>query len=449
MKGRIFIGWNADSTLAEAVAKQLGTVGFGAIVGGNKTDDGNYAPAVSETILKQMQTCAGAIMLFSKRKESVNGETVFTHLSPNMLYELGYLTGSLKPRRVFSFYIDGARQYEPSDLNGTWDRELFSEGKTVEQQAEEIVDAFLDAQYDAINENKMRLVSDISRLRAILSAHIQCPTYYDSEIAEFIMLYCQSAYMFDDMDNAEAFLKDLLKHVQQNKNCLYAINSSFGYFKACASLVETDFCGLQLPKKVYEELNYSFSHYAKKVEKLDDKDPFKYIFLMTTYDYISFINMMHYGAEKQVNVPAQVLESREKAALQSIYYAQKYRELNPAKNNELSYLYESYTYRNLALFYRSVERFDEAQRCFEKSIETRRQLYDYFDLRQLNKNIFDQIKMEYYLSLKDNILDVDEDTRFERVMELRRYIDYTENVSWNRSYLVSEIKNVIKQIEED
>jgi hypothetical protein len=92
-------------------------------------------------------------------------------------------------------------------------------------------------------------------------------------------------------------------------------------------------------------------------------------------------------------------------------------------------------------------RYEEAQRRFEESIDTRKKLYNYFQLnKQLNKTIADQIKMEYYLSLKDNLKDVDPVTQRRRIRELEDYIEEVSEAAFNRQHLISDIERVLNEV---
>ena len=66
--------------------------------------------------------------------------------------------------------------------------------------------------------------------------------------------------------------------------------------------------------------------------------------------------------------------------------------------------------------------------------------------KQLNKTITEQIKMEYYLSLKDNLKDVDSATQRRRIRELKDYIEEINEVAFNRKHLISDIERVLNEV---
>ncbi len=452
MKGNVFIGWNISSVLATHVKEQLKRHGYNAIVGGKENDEVEHG--VGATIIAQMKKCSSAIMLFSARPiptecPACGAEAHTEILSGNMLYELGYLTGSLKIKRVLTVYIDRAAQLAPSDLQGGWDFRISSDDgrKPPEELAQEIVAFFLAEQKDCLNENKMEMITDVSNLRAILIGHMSNPVYYETEIATIVMLFCQSAYMVGDMENSEKVLRELLHSGIKNECCLLAIGSSFDYFDACRALTKNEYDNMYLPKRDYKRLLANFSEYVEEAEtSLDEDDPFRDLFLMITYDYLTFINMMHYSDVPPEELDEDVLLFRERCAKRSIHHSTRYRAQDPQRNAQLCALYESYTYRNLALFYRSMKRYEEANEYFERSISSRRELYLYFKKRDLNQSVFDQVNMEYHLSLIDNIFDTDDAERAKRKRELRDYVEDANEAAYNRRYLIDKISSVLEQL---
>ncbi len=449
MRGKVFIGWTMSETLAICVKNELRKHDFYGICGGREGSNEILA-GIGATVVNQMNKCSSAIMLFSKRDEQirdVNGNMVLTKtLSPNMLYELGYLSGSLNLKRVMGVYLDGAEDLVPTDIKGGWQETISTDGKTNEEIAKEIVDKFLKGQFNLVNGNKMDLMTDISKLRTIIKDHIKKPMYYDDEIAYIVLLLCQASYMHDERPTDKSLIEELYNADISDKKCLLAINSTIDYFFACDSLVEIEFNGgMQLPPKAYKKLKKNLLEYVDEAEELEDGQ-FKYMFLMIAYDYLTFINMMYYAGVDKEDLDDEIIEFREEMALKSIEYARKFIDYDEKDNFEIAQLYLSYTFRNLAIFYRNMGWHDKAQERFEESISARKSLYKYFGLKNLNKSINEQIKMEYYLSLKDNLPDVNDDLKRKRIRELKEYIEEVNEVAFNRKHLTSEIERVLLEV---
>ncbi len=450
MKGKVFIGWTMSEALAICVKNELRKHDFYGICGGREGSNEILA-GIGATVVNQMNKCSSAIMLFSKRNEQITddkGNVIITQtLSPNMLYELGYLSGSLNLKRVMGVYIDGAEDLVPTDIKGGWQETIRSDGRSNEEIATEIVAKFMQGQCNLITGNKMDLMTDISRLRTVIKEHITKPYYYDDEIAYLVLLLCQASYMHDEMPTDKSLIEELYNADITDKKCLLAINSSIDYFYACDSLVEIEFKeGMQLPSKAYKRLKKNLLEYVDEAEDMEDCQ-FKFMFLMIAYDYLTFINMMYYAGVDPKDINEEILEFREEMAVKSIHYAEKFIECDERDNLQIAHLYMSYTYRNLAIFYRSIGKSEKAQEQFEQSINVRKQLYKYFGLKNLNKSINEQIKMEYYLSLKDNLPDVDDELKRKRIRELKEYIEEVNEVAFNRKHLTSEIERVLNEVQ--
>ncbi len=133
MKGNVFIGWATSEALAICVKNELRKHNFYGICGGREGSNEILA-GIGATVVIQMNKCSSAIMLFSKRNEQITdekGNVIITQtLSPNMLYELGYLSGSLNLKRVTGVYIDGAEDLVPTDIKGGWQETIKSDGNS-------------------------------------------------------------------------------------------------------------------------------------------------------------------------------------------------------------------------------------------------------------------------------------------------------------------------------
>ncbi|HBK01682.1 MAG TPA: hypothetical protein DDY77_01440, partial [Clostridiales bacterium] len=358
---------------------------------------------------------------------------------------LGFLVGSLKIKRVFTVYIDGAEATAPSDLKGMWDVSVFSEGKTTDELAAEIVDLFIHEQTDELNENKIELVTDISRLRGLIEAHRANPVHFESEIAELILLYCQSTYMFGVMGKGKKLLTEILNSGEvRDDRVILAINSSLCYYEICENLQQDKDGTLYLPKEAYEGIKTKLLSQIETVEKLGDGE-FKRMFLMLNYDYVTFANMMYYlcaGAEGD-------LEFRDFCVEKCIETCEKFRSFDPDKNDQLAALYESYGYRNAALYFIKTDRKEKAMDAFDKSRAARYKLFRYFRNKDMDKNIFEQIKMEYYLALTDDLDLVYGVEKKRRLRELEDYLEDAYSASLDKNYLVRKIEKILNSVSND
>ncbi len=435
--------------LAFKVKEKLKKYDFNGVVGG-KSSGNSVEHGVGATIISQMRTCCSAIMLFSARPievsvEGCENKGVFESLSPNMLFELGFLIGSLRKNRVFTVYLDNAVNLVPSDLKGMWDLEISTKGKSLDEVADEIVNIFVSEQTDDIGKNKTFLMTDLYWLKSTILDHIESPIYYHTEMAQLVLTYCQATYMFNDMDNACEVLKEVLHSGIENEMLLLALNASIDYYTVCEHLENDEDTGkMYLPRKYYTKALGNFQRYIEDALELPDCE-FKSFFLMVVYDYFTFINMMYY---QEPDFDEETMQFRENSALKSIKYAEEFRNYNNKENDEIAFLYEAYTYRNIALFYRMHNLNEKAQQAFEDSKVCRYKLFKFFLNNDLDSNITEQIKMEYYLGLSDNLEEVDPLEQRKRIREIEIYLQEAKNISYDRDFLnrmIEDKLNLVKQ----
>lgn len=447
MRGNVFIGGSGNVDLAKKITVLLAKSGYNGILSGSLEETGTRGGGAA--VIAQMRGCCAAIMLFASQPEvacECGGASSTKILSANMLFELGYLVGSLRIKRVFTVYLDDSEESAPSDLRGIWGVSVSSKGKTLDELASEIVELFLFEQREEIVENKMELATDISRLRGKIIEHTENPVYYESEIAQLILLYCQSSYMFGVMDKAEELFREIL-HSGRNhdESVILSINSSLCYFEICKKLEsdgEGESATLSLPYRAYRGIRSKLLGYIEDVEKFAD-GAFKRMFLVVVYDYLTFANMMYYqGAGINED-----LEFRETCVIRCGETCESLRELDPEKNDQIAALYEAYGYRNGALFYRSINKPELAREAFEKSKNARYKLLKFFRNKDMDKNLFEQIKMEYYLALTDDLSDVDETEKKKRMRELDDYVTEQHEAAFDRNFLVNRIERVINEEE--
>ncbi len=445
MKGKVFIGWSSDNSLALKVKAELKKSGYNGVVGGKA--ESSLEHGVGDTIIKQMRSCSAAIMLFTSRPDLRSvcnkcGKTLGGKiLSGNMLFELGFLTGSLKPNRVFIVYMDDAAKCAPSDLKGAWDLQITKGCKTEEELAAEIVELFLKEQANGLVEAKIDLVADYSRLKNLIADHIVSPVYYENEMSQIIMMYSRAAYLNDNCASAADYLDEVLhSDIDDDEGMLLAINSALVYLKAICELEKDDDGKVCLPYKLYKKYSNDLKSYLEDADSLPKGDGCRLMLEMTVRSTLCFLDMTYYANMEDDETE---FELQEEDCLGAIDAALEFERADEERNELFGVLYESYAYRNLALLYKRYRRFEEAEDAFEKSRAARYKILKYYRNRDLDKTILSKAQSEYYLSLTDNIDMVDEGERKKRLRELKDYIEEEKELSYNRAYLVRKIEKIL------
>jgi len=116
------------------VSAQLTAFGFIGIVGGGTPTD-TY---IVTQIFSQINQCTRTIILVQNTHQELPG--VFNN---NLMFEWGYLTAKLGPRKLHIFLIGESTKSLPSDLSGVWASEIKNVDKTLDQIAQEVTVMFL------------------------------------------------------------------------------------------------------------------------------------------------------------------------------------------------------------------------------------------------------------------------------------------------------------------
>lgn len=449
-KGNVFIAWSGDDFLASAVKKELGDRGYQGIVGGKRENIIN--PTVNATIIEQMKKCSSAIMLFTRR-QTVRNRTKFDFLSNNMVFEFGYLLGTLKFKRILLVYIGVKKSVIPSDLTGVWaqvvddvvlDEENLHDQMFNDNLAKKIVDYYLENQLFIEQYDKLDLISENEKLRYMIEQHKDSPVYYHYEMAQFILLYGHSAYIYDNVESARQLLESVRTVYKSQEVLNSAISLCIKYFELLDNLSDSGKGRmLSLPKRIYEAFKRSVLGLITKVSDMTEvPESFRFLFLAMAYEYLTFANMMRYGDE----VPNDGLFLfREECCERCLEYCGKLTVLDEEHNGNFVRLFQAYVTRNKALLYRNMKRagYDG---LFEESIRLRKELDQHYKgLETFNRHFINNISLEYYLALSDNLEEKSGKEKTERLEALGEYLEYVNSNTFNRLYHIGTIESKIRE----
>lgn len=442
-KGNVFIGWSKNHSLAGVLKEKLSSYGFYGIVGG-KTES-TIDPGVGVTVINQMKKCSSAIMLFSPVSTGPGNV-----LSGNMLFELGYLFGTLRLNKVLIVYLDVPMNSIPSDLHGMWDVQIGTAGKSEAEIADEIVRQFMVDEDSFLDMDKLDLLSEIERIHYLIENHIRSPICYHDEMAQIVLLYGQAAYIFDDFTSAKQILIKLLQQNIPNDELQFAVLHCLNYFELTQNMQDGNRKDgkLFLSQRDYEKFRDATMEMIAEVEEFPaSANAFKYMFLTMSYEYLTFANMMYCAGLSREEIGDDLIVYRKDCAEKCLLYCQAMIDHDPDRNRKLGYLFQAYVYRNMAFFHQFLGEadFDE---LFERSIAVRKILYRQYHFSQTTaKHFVNHIRMEYFLALSDNLAFKTEERQRERIGALRKYIGEATNNSFNRIYHIRSIEKIIDEIE--
>lgn len=435
-RGKVFIGWNKDNTLAKAVQEGLEKFDFEGVIGG-KDGKNTIAHAVGQTIIDQMDKCCSAIMLFSENEN---------RLSANMLYELGYLFGSLRPTSILTVYIGVSNDIIPSDLLGIWAARIENNNLSNEEKAEIIVNKFVEEQNVRSDNDKLLALSEYLKLKSSIKNHDK-PIFYNYEMAELILIFSHSAYIYNDIDNAKEVIEKA-SIIGNSIEISLASKCALNYFKIYSKIKNNGSKKASLLQQDYIEIKNDFLEYIDLVDDFSiDIEDFKVFFSTMCYNYLDFANLMYFVGIEQKDVDNNFFQFIDNCYNKTLEYCEKLNTINPKSNKNIVSLIKSYLNRNRAIFYQNVNP-ELCNNCFEISITERKKIFNSCRYNNnIDKNFIAQMEMEYYLALSDNIHMVkDEDLKNKRLLEIEKFLRKKDQIMFDRMYNINLIRERIKNL---
>lgn len=185
MHENVFIAWSGNKDLADELGKLFeNNARLRAVVGGGIPTD----MFIGEQVLDQISRCSYAILLV----EDKNG-----HISPNLMFEWGYIMAKLTIKDVHAFLINKAPADLPSDLLGTWVSEISYDRTrdSIEDVAQKIYNIFNNNTQNTNDRNYFDLINNWKKVYVAFSDE---KFYSSQEICENVLSGCLAAYYYQD-----------------------------------------------------------------------------------------------------------------------------------------------------------------------------------------------------------------------------------------------------------
>lgn len=452
---KVFIAWSGNLELAKAVAAEIYSRSneYECIIGGDSQGKENIF--VGETIIAQMRECDKAILLVQKKSD--------VGLSHNLMFEWGFLLSALNAKRTNVYFIDISSTDEvfPSDVQGVWSKSSFDTAKhTMTEIAEMICEDFLGRQKIVIEGNKTNHILNWYKTRNMIAGHLQNPTCSDYELAQYVMLYTYSAKFFEKLlPTVETDIEQLSRSTSlfYSDELRIAVCGARAILKLLKSIkVQAGSKGmdaLYLEERDYSEVVDVFETICRNIEGLEDSEP-RRLFEVLIGNCVVFSHLL-------------MMYNRNPAEADPIYYAdlllEKSESLIPAcleldrmntkDNSQLSWIMLAYTYRSVycALVEKKKEGAavdpEEERRYLALTLEYREKLYSYYNGGNINGEFFDNIEMEYFLSLAEYLRY--EENKLEQsraVRKLNKYIEKAQIISKNKRVCVDIISEQLSSL---
>lgn len=387
--GKIFVGWGGNKSLAAKVVEEFNKSEFKAILGGGTATD----MYVGVQILSQIKQCDKAILLV----EDYNGQ-----ISPNLLFEWGYITACSNIDKIHVFLIDISQRDLPSDLLGVWVKEI-TRGQNNENSDEvlakgifnELIDDFSSYKsnmnyFDIINEWQFVRQGIAEKINSLSSAKAQ----------EYIIFGCLAAYYYGDNKFMRKELNQVFGSAELNRTVLF-IKHYIDVFLYTGNMMS------YLPTKVFFECREIFKQIIDELK--EPKNNLEEILLILCYDvYGLACNLYH----KNPELDDSVKEMCESQAFENYDNSlSRLDELEGHLEDNICFfhLLRGYLYNDLAEMYKDKEDREKFKYYLGKSVKERNALHiEFLAKYPNNQSLADKLQQEYMIALSESCLFIDD-----------------------------------------
>ena len=395
MKDKVFIVWSGDSSVAQKVKNRLeGNHNYICLIGGGFGTQ-VQAMSVGDTVIKQMNLCNQAIVLFQNRQTGT--------VSDNLFFELGYVAASYGWKKIHCISRKGESILLPSDFDNSFVEAI--EGKTDDEFADNIVAFFLKRQRLSLVVNKMQLINNRHIMHDIIQAHYsemgsKCSDY---ELAQYILFYMQAAVMFQDEPKVLEELRDFKRkhNMEFSKEITIAVNLSVALLEVQVGL-KNDGGTVFLDEPAFRKYYNACRNILDEIEE-DASGTFDEWAKTFASENIAYA-CCHYAENPGISdsMRTSLYERTIKYGKEALVHIEQLEANTPTNENNdstgLISLFKAYVYRHLFLACRSICR-EEAGEWLNKALKERAQLVRNYNDYAVDSKLYMNFEMEYYLIL--------------------------------------------------
>ena len=436
MKGRIFIAWSGDNQLASEVKTLLEEKDYIGIVGGEGRN--NNGLFVGDTVLDEINHCNQAIFVVQKKKDG--------SISNNLMFEFGYSLARFSANKIHVFYIDIAPNDDriPSDLKGIWaDHYMTSDTENI---AEKIADKFQYSQKHIIPQDKITVVDSYYSVKSMLQCYVESPQCSEYELAQYILLFSQAAYLFGNEKESLECLKNLSTSLH-NPGSEVSLAISYAICTIDFFLdVQKSGDVLYIKKEKFRTLDRRLHSITEAVLGWE-QDDFTRWFLVMAYDIMNYAKIL-YACNPEISKERGEVHLRESLELAEKCIVQCDVLLESPANQHFAELFKAYMYRNLASAQKMLGMDRKSiHENYEKALEMRGMLWDYYsEAKRINTKLLESFEMEYYLASSEVLEFIEDDYTYEDFCEeCQEYIDRVKSLNLEKSHFIDRIERNITQ----
>ncbi len=445
MKGKVFIGWCGDATLADEVKNKLKAVDFEGIRGGQTRAD-NYM-YLGQAILTEIDGCNQAIFIFQKRKDG--------QISPNALFELGYALSRLEKNKIHVFYVDISENDPsiPADLKGIWAEYLYNiESNQID---EKVIESFLANQRKALFGNKMKIINNYYETRSAFETYVERPFCSEQELPQHVLFFSQAAFMFKDVQEGFQHLENLVKKLQfVGPELDQAFNFSLAYLNFFSNLSSQGEDCIYLDFIPFRTAREAFNDVLEEIESWPESD-FKLWLEILALESLNYIHILRAAS------PEAKTEERDRHYDESISLAfrtlekcdaliQRNKTGGEPVDEQCIAIYRAYMYRNLSTAYlkKGTPDTQTAKKYLKLSYRERKKLLTYFKKQPISSRIIETIEMEYFLAISELLeYPEDRDSLDENIISCKDYLCRIKGLHIETSLFINKIERNLKRAE--
>jgi len=426
---KVFIAWGGNQDIAKMISSELINHGYDGIVGGGTPTD----MYVGTQVFSQIHQCTRAIILVENtRPDAINP------FSSNLMFEWGYLTAKMDPRKLHIFLIGESKKNLPSDLVGIWAEEIkYTDDKTRELISQEITNMFLESVSRPIDIDKMEVFNQWNETKRNLSVYSNTPVYSEIECAHYLLHSIEVCYgymeeeelleLIDKIVPASSALEFAIQILKSNtvlfqESIGLTKQISFDTFSELKSLFERKFDFTTQDRNLH--MWFSFFCYSRL--------GILYIFIVQNDDFDAEYKKMYFQKSVECfNNALQVLNDiSEKYPQESIYIK----------------LYEGYVYRDLYTLNKIIGDAEKTFHFITAASKAHEAFYLYYKQRYPNDGyLIKHFGKEYYLNCAERLKYITDPIE-KKIVEntIRSFLEKLETDSDKQHVVLKQLRQVFE-----
>ncbi|MGL4943699.1 MAG: TIR domain-containing protein [Thermoguttaceae bacterium] len=421
---KVFIAWGGNQHLARSIGEELIKHGFSGIVGGGVPTD----MYIGMQVFAQIHQCTRAIILVeSTHPNSLNP------FSNNLMFEWGYLTAKMDPRKLHVFLLGESKKNLPSDLAGIWANEINSLDKTTDQIAQEVIRLFVEAASRPIDINKTEVFSRWNETKRNLGTYSNSPAYSEIECAHYLLHSVEVCYGYMEEEQFLALIETIKPSSSVLEFSLQIVKANITLFGESTGLMG------KLAFDTFSELKSIFE------TKFDFTNQDKNLHLWLRYFSTSRLGLLYTFIMRSEDIGEEYKSIYFKKAEECYNHSlQALSEISETYPQETVYtkLYEGYIYRD---FHRINSIVGDEEKAFQhiSAAEKAHELF-YLHFKQHYPNdgyLIKHFGKEYYLDRSRRLVYI-RDPLEKKMIEsaIRSFLDKLENESGRQHVVLKQIR---------